>query len=362
MKTPKQPIQWMGRAVASEDDIHQLDTLSAVKEFSEGMPRHEAEQHAYDHHVREKRLDAAAHHLAGAKAALAAGQKDEAAKHGMLYHLHVSALGHEAVGPVPQEIQARIRPADQKIYNFKAHPGDAFAIQEHSLGKSEDTELAKETCDYTAKTTAARCRNPRSRKVAGRYLCHHHVDLAAKEDRRAALDKAEVVLRLAAALIKADILKFPGNKAPATAQESPAEVMTHTSWQKKPAPKKKKPSNVVDAAATFYDKRTYDAHNRPEPPVGALLLAGIGGAKNQYDYSHHLTDDERARGQTLVVHHAPHQYDDLMRAQVLQNAQEMRSQIAYPNVPSTSLHPGIKAALDQHSEWVRHRRLTAPKS
>jgi hypothetical protein len=48
------------------------------------------------------------------------------------------------------------------------------------MAKSE----VKDTCDFTAKTTQERCKNPRSRKVSSRYLCHHHADLAAKEDKR----------------------------------------------------------------------------------------------------------------------------------------------------------------------------------
>lgn len=53
------------------------------------------------------------------------------------------------------------------------------------IQKSEEEPEAPVTCDYTAKTTKERCKNPRSRKVGDRYLCHHHADLAAKEDKKA---------------------------------------------------------------------------------------------------------------------------------------------------------------------------------
>ncbi len=64
----------------------------------------------------------------------------------------------------------------------------APAQPEQSMQKAEAeeaAELVKETCDYTAKSTKERCKNPRTRKVAGRYLCHHHADLAAKDDKKA---------------------------------------------------------------------------------------------------------------------------------------------------------------------------------
>lgn len=211
MASPKTPVEWMGRPVSHPDDVHDLDVRAAVNEFSSKMPRHEAEQKAYDSHVREKRLDAAAHHLAGAKAAGAAGQHEEARKHGVLYGLHCKAVGFDHVGPVPPEVAARMRPGAIKVHSFKAHPGDTYAIAEHEsivpLDKSEKkedaAELAKESCDFTAKTTRERCKNPRSRKVAGRYLCHWHADLAAKEDKRAEnLTKAEELGRLLEIAVK----------------------------------------------------------------------------------------------------------------------------------------------------------------
>lgn len=240
---------WQGRPIADPEDVHDLEQRAAIHEFNDKMPRHEAEEHAYVNYVKEKRLEAAAHHLAGMKAAHGTGNMDEARKHGVMYELHLKALGLNPAGPVPPEVSAKAQRLDDKLYHFKPHAADLYALQDHhdeetkkaefeergkqllkkvsedvprlEIKKSEspgkvavseqapgtDTdremtviekaEMRHESCDYTAKTTHGRCKNPRSRKVAGRYLCHWHADLAAKEDHKAEKDlsKAETVDR-----------------------------------------------------------------------------------------------------------------------------------------------------------------------
>lgn len=66
---------------------------------------------------------------------------------------------------------------------------DGMTVHRSSLDKAETEgtriEMKRDSCDFTAKSTKDRCKNPRSRKVAGRYLCHWHADLAAKEDHKA---------------------------------------------------------------------------------------------------------------------------------------------------------------------------------
>lgn len=185
------PALWLGRPIADEDDVHELEYRSSAIEFGKKVPRAEAEQLAHEEYSKDRRQSAAAHHLQGMKASLAAGQRDEAAKHGVMYEQHMKALSLDPHGPVPPEISSKLHAPDRKsLYRFKAHAGDVFALPEgevkHSVG--EDSSLTKaekrESCDFTAKSTKERCKNPRSRKVGGRYLCHHHADLAAKEDHR----------------------------------------------------------------------------------------------------------------------------------------------------------------------------------
>ena len=208
---------WQGRPIADAEDVHALEQRSAIHEFNDKMPRAEAEDHAYSDYVKDRRLDAAAHHLAGMKAAHGVGDMDEARKHGVMYELHVKALGLNPHGPVPHEVSARLSSMEQGgIYRFKPHKGDIYALNdrdEADAKKSEFVERGRQLlkkvsedlpvlvkaepqteteggyehrkCEYMAKTTGELCKNPRSRKVGARYLCHWHADLAAKDDHKA---------------------------------------------------------------------------------------------------------------------------------------------------------------------------------
>lgn len=209
MKSPTS--SWLGRPLADAEDVHDLETRAAIGEFHGKLPRHEAESKAYEEYVKDKRLEACAHHLAGVKAAHGAGDMDQARRHGMMYDLHMKALDLNPHEGVPPEVTARLNAEGRDpIYRFKAHRGDVFALQDHEAAKSDevkksedgvrllkkvaddrpglevlrkaDPELAKESCDYTAKSTKERCKNPRSRLVGNRYLCHWHSDPAAKSD------------------------------------------------------------------------------------------------------------------------------------------------------------------------------------
>lgn len=184
MNSPKAaPAQWLGRTIADQADVPELEHRAAALEFGKKMARPAAEAAAHDDYQKDRRLRAAAHHLQGVKASQGAGQMDEARKHGIMYELHMKKLGFDPHGPVPPEVTAKLGAPDRKsLYRFKAHPSDVFALEEapEPMTKAE----ARESCDFTAKTTKARCKNPRSRKVGGRFLCHHHADLAAKEDHR----------------------------------------------------------------------------------------------------------------------------------------------------------------------------------
>lgn len=138
-------LHWLGKPIVSEDDKPDLEQRAAINEFGHKMPRHEAEAKAHEEYVREKRMDAAAHHLAGMRAAQGSGEMQEARKHGALYEMHMQALGLDHMGPVPAEIQARIGKTDQKVYKFKAHKGDLFALDKkpEPVTKSESFSLQK---------------------------------------------------------------------------------------------------------------------------------------------------------------------------------------------------------------------------
>lgn len=185
------PGLWLGRPLADEEDAGEAEQRAAALEFGHALPRHEAEARAYEEYQKDRRLQAAAHHLAGIRASQGAGDMDSARRHGLLYQLHLNALGMDPNTSPPPEVLAKLNAPEKKsLYRFKSHPADVFALPAEDVKKSiEDRDLeelskSRETCDYTAKTTKERCKNPRSRKVAGRSLCHHHADLAAKEDHR----------------------------------------------------------------------------------------------------------------------------------------------------------------------------------
>jgi hypothetical protein len=146
MKSPL--ANWLGRPIVDAEDQHDLERRAAIHEFGSKMPRHEAEARAYEDYVRDRRLDAAAHHLAGVKAAQASGNMDEARKHGVLYELHMKALDLNPHGPVPPEVSSKLNGKDApQIYRFKAHKGDHFALQDREGEKAEEvkkSELGRE--------------------------------------------------------------------------------------------------------------------------------------------------------------------------------------------------------------------------
>jgi len=129
------PGQWLGRDILDQDHIHGLERDAALNEFGHKMPRDKAEEKAYEDYVRNKRIAAASHHYRGNKAALSVGDMDSARKHHVMYELHLKALGMDPHGPVPPAVMNHVEEEPMKLYRFKPHHGDAFAIadaQEHS--------------------------------------------------------------------------------------------------------------------------------------------------------------------------------------------------------------------------------------
>lgn len=174
------PPMWEGRPIVDEAHAGDLSAHAASLEFDHHMDRHDAAQSAHEHYVRDQRMGAAAHHLAGIGAAQGAGDLEESRKHGAMFELHMRALGLDPAAPVPQEIQAKLASIDKKkLFRFKPHDADQFAISERTsepLGKAEACD-----CEWThTLSTREQCRAPGSRRVGDKHYCHHHADMAAK--------------------------------------------------------------------------------------------------------------------------------------------------------------------------------------
>jgi hypothetical protein len=109
-----------------EDD---LEMRAAINEHHHKLPRHEAEAKAYADYRREQVVTAAAHHYVGIKASAAAGNKEAARKHGLMYLFALKQLGHNDPVRPPEEVMEKIKntPSDE-IGRFKAHKGDVFTV------------------------------------------------------------------------------------------------------------------------------------------------------------------------------------------------------------------------------------------
>jgi hypothetical protein len=215
------PPQWLGKPILAHEHVQDLETRAAINEFHHKMPRGQAEQAAHDSYVKENRERAAAHHLAGMKAAVATGNHQDGRKHWAMYDLHLKALGKESIGAVPPEIEKRMMEehGDKPIYKFKAHKGDLYALHESSkdVAPAEGTPIAKsEVGQCKWKLGERRCQ----RKVTGQY-CHDHVDHWANKikQKEAPMEKAGELPKPAA---PAPVAAAPKPAAPALAAPKPA--------------------------------------------------------------------------------------------------------------------------------------------
>lgn len=120
--------EWNGRKIAKEEDRHDLENRAALYEFKHRMTRSDAEHRAHHEYRQDKHREAAAHHLQGLKASQAAGDQEEGHKHGLMYQLHMKALGLDPMSAVPKEIQS-LAEKQEKFYKFRAHRGDVFLLQ-----------------------------------------------------------------------------------------------------------------------------------------------------------------------------------------------------------------------------------------
>ena len=136
----KQIPMWLDRhPVLHPDHVHDLENRAAINEFHHRMPRMEAEDRAFKSYVHDQHLDAATHHLAGIKAAHAAGDMESARKHGALYNMHMEALGLDPMAAPPPEIAAKLREEPPQVYKFKPHKGDLYALTQTSEKNSSGT-------------------------------------------------------------------------------------------------------------------------------------------------------------------------------------------------------------------------------
>lgn len=120
-----EPTTWQGRVVAEPAHAQDLEVAAGVKQFSEGLPQSQAEDAAYSEYVRSRALDAAAHHLAGIRAAHAAGFSDVAAEHAQAYAQAAERAGFEPNAVPPKEVLDRLA-GMSPIHRFKRHPADAI--------------------------------------------------------------------------------------------------------------------------------------------------------------------------------------------------------------------------------------------
>lgn len=133
---------WNGRKIAKEEDAHDLEQRSALYEFKHRMARADAEHRAHHEYTKDKHREAAAYHLQGLKAAQASGSQEEGHKHGLLYQLHMKKLGLDPMDAVPHEIQS-LADKQEKFYKFKPHRGDVFLLQGDDEGEVKKSELEK---------------------------------------------------------------------------------------------------------------------------------------------------------------------------------------------------------------------------
>lgn len=141
----KEAPMWLGRhPVTDADHVAMLDREAATHEMGEDkLPKSEAEKKAYGEYIKDQRHDAAAWHLKGLKAAQAAGDREAAQKHAVMYAMHCKALGYEPVGQPHASIVARMEKHPDRLYRFKAHRGDLFALPDGNKGAEDPTKMDK---------------------------------------------------------------------------------------------------------------------------------------------------------------------------------------------------------------------------
>lgn len=139
------PSLWLERhPVAHPDHLNDLEREAAMNEFGRKMPRHEAEAEAHKSYTTKQREAAAGHHLMGMKVAQAAGDMEASRKHGVMYQLHMKALGHNSSDRPPPSIESASKEqGGGPGYRFRPHRGDVFAVLDHAKKDEDKVEKAE---------------------------------------------------------------------------------------------------------------------------------------------------------------------------------------------------------------------------
>jgi hypothetical protein len=114
--------------ISDADHVDYLDTLAAIKEFGDKLPRHEAEEKAYEEYKKDRHLESAAHHFNGMKSAHAVGDMDTAHKHGVMFALAMKAMGKNPHDELPPEVENKAKYELTGITKFKPHKSDLFTL------------------------------------------------------------------------------------------------------------------------------------------------------------------------------------------------------------------------------------------
>jgi hypothetical protein len=124
----KQTPNWNGRPILDQLHADALTHDSAHREFGEGLAQTDAEEMAYKNYAKKHHQDAAAHHFRGMNRTKDNGDLEAAKKHGLMYGLHMKALGHDALDEVPEDIKALADQAEENHKeHFKSHKADILA-------------------------------------------------------------------------------------------------------------------------------------------------------------------------------------------------------------------------------------------
>ena len=124
--------EWNSRPILNEDDKDDLDTRSAIHMFHHNLPRHEADEKAYQDYKRDKLIEGAAHHLRGLTSSHSIGDKKTAAKHGIIFKKILQELKHDDHLNPPKEVMEKFKNNSESFHQFRAHPADYYLISKEN--------------------------------------------------------------------------------------------------------------------------------------------------------------------------------------------------------------------------------------
>lgn len=132
--------KWLNKyPILDQGHEQDLEARAAINEFEKLMPRAEAEKTAHKEYLQQHHTAAAAHHYAGMRAARGAGSGEEAERHSEMYQLHMRRAGHDPFAPVPESVRSAADKPESKLYRFKHHDADEFALGDHDPEDYSDT-------------------------------------------------------------------------------------------------------------------------------------------------------------------------------------------------------------------------------